>query len=138
VGLLQQNSLHQLVCDTVEEEVLFGPRNLGIERPEEIAKILAQADLLPLRDRSTQALSVGQQQRAALAATLSVRPELVILDEPTTGQDWQHLIRMMDSLAEQNRAGQTVLLITHDERLVKRYANRVWKISHGQPAQLWR
>ncbi len=138
VGLLQQNPLHQLVCDTVEEEVLFGPRNLGIERPEEIVEILARADLLSLRNRSTQALSVGQQQRAALAATLSARPELVILDEPTTGQDWDHLIQTMDFLADLNRAGQTVLLITHDERLVERYANRVWKISRGKPAQLWR
>ena len=138
VGLLQQNPLHQLVCDTVEDEVLFGPRNLGIEQSTETVKILAQADLLSLRDRSTQALSVGQQQRTALAATVSPRPELVILDEPTTGQDWGHLSKVMDSVAGQNRAGQTVLLITHDERLVERYANRVWKISQGQPAQLWR
>jgi energy-coupling factor transport system ATP-binding protein len=138
VGLLQQNPLHQLVCDTVEEEVLFGPRNLGTERPAEIKEILARADLLLLRNRSAQTLSVGQQQRTALAATLSSRPELVILDEPTTGQDWEHLIHMMDFVADLNRAGQTVLLITHDERLVERYANRVWKISPGRSAQLWR
>ncbi len=122
----------------MEEEVPFGPRNLGTERPKEIVELLTRVDLLSLRERSTQALSVGQQQRAALAATLSPRPELVILDEPTTGQDWDHLIHTMDFLADLNRAGQTVLLITHDERLVERYANRVWKISRGKPAQLWR
>jgi len=131
VGLLQQNPLHQLVCDTVEEDVRFGPRNLGVERPAETETLLAQTDLLSLRHRPTRALSVGQQQRTALAATLSLRPALIILDEPTVGQDWQHLIQVMDFMAGLNRAGQTVLLITHDERLVKRYASRVWEISGG-------
>jgi len=133
VGLLQQNSLHQLVCDTVEEDVCFGPRNLGTEQPTETERILAQTDLLSLRDRSTRALSAGQQQRAATAATLSLHPALLILDEPTVGQDWEHLTQMMDYLADLNQAGQTVLLITHDERLVEQYAGRVWEIKDDQP-----
>ena len=132
VGLLQQNALHQLVCDTVQEEVRFGPRNLGIERTRDTEAIMAQTDLLSLRHRFTQALSVGQQQRAALAAVLSVHPELVILDEPTVGQDWEHLVQMMDFLAELNRRGQTILLITHDERLIERYASRVWQMVRGR------
>ena len=132
VGLLQQNPLHQLVCDTVEEEVCFGPRNLGTEQGEETEAILAQTDLLPLRHRPTRALSVGQQQRTALAATLSLQPALVILDEPTVGQDWAHLIQVMDFLADLNRAGQTVLLITHDKRLVERYASRVLMLQEGR------
>lgn len=135
VGLLQQSPLHQLVCDTVEEEVRFGPRNLGDERPGEIEQVLAEADLLPLRHRSTQALSVGQQQRAALAATLSLHPQFLILDEPTVGQDRQHLARLMDSVARMNQAGQTVLLITHDRELVKRYAGRVWVLNGGQATE---
>ena len=132
VGLLQQNPRHQLVCDTVEEEVRFGPRNLGIERAEELETILAEADLLSLRRRPTRALSVGQQQRTALAATLVLRPTLLILDEPTVGQDWQHLTQMMDFVSELNRQGQTVLLITHDHKLVERYATRVWEIKDGK------
>jgi len=132
VGLLQQNPLHQLVCDTVGEEVRFGPRNLGRERAEEVEAALAQADLLSLRSRGTQALSVGQQQRTALAATLSLRPSLLILDEPTVGQDWGHLLQVMDFLADLNRRGQTVLLITHDERLVERYAERVFRLRGGR------
>lgn len=128
VGLLQQNPLHQLVCDTVEEEVAFGPRNLGMERAGWIEDVLAQADLLELRRRPTHALSVGEQQRTALAATLALRPALLILDEPTIGQDRDHLVRLMDFLAGLNRAGQTVLLITHDRRLVEQYATRVWTL----------
>jgi energy-coupling factor transport system ATP-binding protein len=131
VGFLQQTPLHQLVCDTVEEEVRFGPRNLGTERADDVEKLLAQTGLLTLRGRPTWALSVGQQQRTALAATLSLRPALLILDEPTVGQDRRHLMQVMDFLAGLNQAGQTILLITHNRRLVERYANRVWEMVGG-------
>ena len=74
---------------------------------------------------------MGEQQRSALAATLILRPRLLILDEPTTGQDWQHLTELMDLVEERNRQGLTVLLITHDRRLVEAYADRVWEMTDG-------
>jgi energy-coupling factor transport system ATP-binding protein len=141
VGLLQQNPLYQLVCDTVEEEVRFGPHNLRAGRARgrtnekveaQVEAVLARTGLRPLRHRPTRALSVGQQQRAALAATLSLQPALLILDEPTVGQDWGHLSRVMDFLTDLSRSGQTVLLITHDRRLVERYANQVWEMVGGK------
>ena len=131
-GFLQQNSLHQLVCDTVEEEIRFGPRNLRIENDKYIKAVLTKSDLHSLRHRSTQALSAGQQQRAALAATLALQPALLILDEPTTGQDRQHLTQTLDFVSELNQQGQTVLLITHDRKLVDRYAGRVWTMKDGK------
>jgi energy-coupling factor transport system ATP-binding protein len=78
-----------------------------------------------LRRNPVFGLSLGQQQRTALAAVLALGPRLVILDEPTVGQDWHHLSGMMDFLAELNRAGSTVLLATHDYKLVHRYARRI-------------
>jgi energy-coupling factor transport system ATP-binding protein len=135
-GLLQQNPLHQLVCDTVGEEVSFGPRNLGQEHMKGVEEVLAQTDLLALRHRSTQALSVGQQQRTAMAATLALRPTLLILDEPTIGQDRRHLHRMMEFVRSLHRAGQTVLLITHDHKLVKRYAGKVMEMKAGKIAEV--
>jgi energy-coupling factor transport system ATP-binding protein len=132
VGLLQQNPRHQLVCDTVEEEIRYGPRNLGTERDADIEAVLTQSDLHLLQHRPTRALSVGQQQRTALAATLALQPALLILDEPTIGQDWQHLTRLMDFVSKLNQRGQTVLLITHDQRLVSRYANSVWEMKEGK------
>jgi energy-coupling factor transport system ATP-binding protein len=131
VGLLQQNPLHQLVCQEVEEEIRFGPRNWGVEQDWEVEALLARTDLLRLRRRPTQALSVGEQQRSVLAATLILRPRLLILDEPTTGQDWQHLRELMELVKEWNRQGLTVLLITHDGRLVDEYAERVWEMTGG-------
>ena len=131
MGFLQQNPLHQLVCERVEEEVRFGPRNLGVEWDDEVEALLARTDLVGLRRRSTQALSVGEQQRTALAATLSLSPALLILDEPTIGQDWDHLGALMDLVDGLNRRGQTVLLITHNGRLVEAYAGRVWRMAEG-------
>jgi energy-coupling factor transporter ATP-binding protein EcfA2 len=121
-----------LVCDTVEEEIRFGPRNMRTECDKDVEAALVRNDLLLLRNRSTQALSVGQQQRTALAATLATQPDLLILDEPTIGQDRQHLIKMMDFVSELNQQGQTVLLITHDRKLVARYAGRVWEMKEGK------
>jgi energy-coupling factor transport system ATP-binding protein len=132
VGLLQQNPLHQLVCQVVEEELRFGPRNWGKGRDEDVERLLVRTGLLGLRQRPTQALSVGEQQRTTLAATLSLHPSLLILDEPTIGQDWHHLSRVMGLVSELNRMGQTVLLVTHNRRLVDRYAGRVWEMIDGQ------
>ncbi len=96
MGLLFQNPVHQLFCDTVEEEVAFGPRNFGCLNPDGLQEIFSATGLSELRRRRVAALSCGQQQRTALAAALSVQPEVVILDEPTLGQDWRRLSAFMD------------------------------------------
>ena len=130
VGLLFQNPLHQLVCDRVQEEVAFGPTNYGLS--EDLSPLLQAADLTGLQERRPQALSVGQQQRTALAATLALRPRLLILDEPTMGQDWGHLSRLLDYLVQLHSNGQSILLITHDDRLVCRYARRIIRLDAGR------
>ncbi len=130
VGLLFQDPLNQLVCDYVEEEVAYGPANYGIRA--DLSPLFEAADLAGLRRSRTQNLSVGQQQRTALAAALALRPRLLILDEPTMGQDWAHLSKLMDYLTHLNDNGQAILLITHDDRLVCRYARRIVRMSEGR------
>jgi energy-coupling factor transport system ATP-binding protein len=103
-----------------------------MEWDERVEKLLARTSLIGLRARPTQALSVGEQQRTALAATLSLRPSLLILDEPTIGQDWCHLSQVLEFVSELNRQGQAVLLITHDQRLVDQHAHRVWEMADGK------
>ena len=132
VGLLLQNPLSQLFCDSVEEEVAFGPRNFGHLSGELLDEVLEATALQPLRARCPYALSSGQQQRTALAATLSLRPELLILDEPTMGQDWRHLSGFMDFLRQLNAQGTTLLLITHDYKLICRYAQRIVVLQDGR------
>jgi energy-coupling factor transport system ATP-binding protein len=132
VSLLFQDPTEQLFTDSVDEEVAFGPRNYGRFDDQVHELTLAEADLVALRSRGPIALSMGQQQRTALAACLSLRPRLLILDEPTLGQDWGHLQRLMDFLATLNRQGLTILLITHDYKLVHRYAGRVVLMEKGR------
>ncbi len=134
VGLLFQNPLEQLFCDTVEEEVAFGPRNYGLLTPGLLEDALATADLEGLRYRRTHALSGGEQQRTALAAVLALQPDLLILDEPTMGQDWGHLSAFMDHVSRLNGKGIAILLITHDYELVHHYAQRVLLLRDGHIA----
>jgi energy-coupling factor transport system ATP-binding protein len=132
VSLLFQDPTEQLFADTVDEEVSFGPRNYRLFSRDNHEVTLAETDLLGLRARGPVALSMGQQQRTALAACLSLRPRLLILDEPTLGQDWGHLQRLMDFLTTLNQHGVTILLITHDYKLIPRYARRVVLIQKGR------
>jgi len=134
ISLLFQNPLDQLFTESVNEEVAFGPRNYGLFEPERHEQILAEADLVDLRSRRLMALSGGQQQRTAMAACLSLCPRLLMLDEPTIGQDWGHLQRLMDFLTTLSQKGTTILLITHDYKLVCRYAQRVLVMEEGKIA----
>ena len=134
VGLLFQNPLEQLFCETVEEEVAFGPRNYGFLTSALLEDTLATADLEKLRHRRIHALSGGEQQRTTLASVLALRPDLLILDEPTMGQDWGHLSAFMDHVSRLDGRGMAILLITHDYKLVHRYAQRVLLLRNGRIA----
>lgn len=134
VGLLLQNPSEQQFCDTVEEEVRFGPENYGLPAEAIVEEMLGCTDMLPYRGYQVQQLSRGQQQRLALASVLALKPEILILDEPTLGQDWGHLTRFMDYIKGLQEAGTTVLLITHDRDVALRYADRVVQIQGGRIA----
>ena len=129
VGLLLQNPTEQLFCDTVEEEVAFGPENLGMD--SDLDRSLALADLAAQRTRSVERLSGGEQQRLALAAILALKPQVLVLDEPTLGQDWGHLTRFMELVRELRSQGAAVLLITHDAELAAMYADRQVRLADG-------
>lgn len=132
ISLLFQNPLDQLFTESVDEEVAFGPRNYRQFDPELHQQTLVNADLAGLRWRKPMALSVGQQQRTTLAACLSLRPALIVLDEPTLGQDWGHLQQLMDFFLALNRQGTTILLISHDYKLIHHYARRVVLLEQGR------
>jgi len=132
VALLFQDAADQLFCDTVDSEVAFAPQNFHCFDPDLHQRALQEADLLGLETRRPSSLSVGQQQRTALAACLAVQPRLVILDEPTLGQDWGHLQRLIDYLSHLNQRGTAILLITHDYKLVHHYAQRIVLLENGR------
>ncbi len=132
VSLLFQRPADQLLTDSVEEEVLFGPANLHRHEREWEQELFESADLQHLRQRRPFSLSAGQQQRTALAASIAMRPRLLILDEPTLGQDWRHLQQLMEFILTLNQQGTAILLITHDYKLVYRYAQRVIFMKAGR------
>jgi energy-coupling factor transport system ATP-binding protein len=132
IALLFQNPADQLFTDSVDEEVSFAPHNFQKFQPDVHESTLISTDLVQFRDRRPFSLSVGQQQRTALASCIALRPALVILDEPTLGQDWLHLQQLMDCLVRLNSQGTAILLITHDYKLVYRYAQRVILMDSGR------
>lgn len=132
IALLFQNPADQLFTDSVDEEIEFGPRNYRRFDKHIHEQTLTSADLLHLRTRRPFTLSIGQQQRTALASCIALRPVLVILDEPTLGQDWRHLQQLMDCLARLNEEGTAILLITHDYKLIHHYARRVILMEAGR------
>lgn len=136
VAILFQDPQEQLFTDSVDEEVGFAPVNYERFDPDLHERILDEAGLADLRDRRPVAISVGQKQRTALASCLGLRPRLLILDEPTLGQDWGHLSRLMDYVATLNDAGTAILLISHDYKLVHHYAHRLVLLREGRIEQV--
>ena len=97
LGYVFQNPGHMLFAPTVREELAFGPRNLRRDPAriaQDVERALAITNLLPQAERPPLGLSFGQQKRVALAAILSMRPRILIMDEPTAGQDYAELHRL--------------------------------------------
>lgn len=135
VGFLFQHSDHQLYCGTVEEEVAAGPRNLGLSEREvdqRTSGAIAQLGLQALRADPPAALGAGERRRVALAAVLAMGPRLLLLDEPTRGLGWSQSRQLLDHLVALNATGVTILMVTHDLRLVAEYARHVLILARGR------
>jgi energy-coupling factor transport system ATP-binding protein len=135
VGLIFQNPNHQLFRDTVRAEVAFGPVNLGWG-PEEVdaavARAFALTGIADLADVDPELLSMGQKQRVAIASVLALNPSLLLLDEPTTGQDENGLAALMELVERLNAEGVTVMMITHDMEVVLAHASRMVVLASGR------
>ncbi len=136
VGYVFQNPDHQLFTNSVEDELAFGPRNFNVPEEEVKRRVEEALDMLELREMRhmhPQALSRGQRRRLAVASVLTMYPEILVLDEPTTGQDWGHSVMLMELAKRLNRErGMTVIFITHDMRIVAEYAERVVLLHMGK------
>jgi len=136
VGYVFQNPDHQLFCNTVWDELLFSPLKMGMPREaaeKEALKVMDWLGLTPWRDEQPFFLGKGQRRRLAVGSVLTVKPEVLVVDEPTTGQDWKGSVEMMNLLTQLNRElGITVLIITHNMRLVSEYSERVIAMNAGR------
>ena len=136
VGIVFQNPDLLLQAETVGDEVEFGPKNLKLKSDvlnRRKIETLSQFKLSGLAEEAPYALSRGQRQRVSVAATFSLHPDIFLLDEPTTGQDAQHLQHLMDELCGQIRQeNKTLIFATHNVQLTLKYADRLLLLSEGE------
>ncbi len=134
VGYVFQNPDHQIFSSTVSEEIGHGPRNLGLneaEISERVGKTLARFGLEEWAQAQPAMLSFGLRRKVSVASICAMETPVLILDEPTTGLDWGAVVGLMALITEMNGLGHTVLLITHDMRVVTQYARRVLLLDGG-------
>ena len=133
IGYVMQNPNQMISKIQIFEEVALGLRNRGVPEEEirpRVEQTLKICGLYPFRNWPVSALSYGQKKRVTIASILVLQPEMILLDEPTAGQDLKHYTEIMDFLSELNRQGITVVLITHDMHLMLEYTPRAI-VFHG-------
>jgi energy-coupling factor transporter ATP-binding protein EcfA2 len=134
VGYVFQSPSHMLFAPTVRQELEFGPKNLGFSPPriaENVQWAIRTVRLESELETPPLALSFGQQKRVSIAAILSMRSQLLVLDEPTAGQDYSTYRAVMDAMMQMEEV-ETILFVTHDLDLALCYADRVLLMYDGQ------
>jgi len=134
LGYVFQSPSHMLFAPTVREELAFGPTNMKHTKEQIELEVKEALKIVNLSDKEQDpplALSFGQQKRVSIAAILAMRSRILVMDEPTAGQDYQNYMNFMDSIL-QMPAFEAIMFITHDVDLAAIYANRVLIISDGR------
>lgn len=128
VGFIFQNSDVQLFCSSVEEEIAFGPRQMGLseeearQRTDDVIRLL---DIEHLRERAPYHLSGGEKRKVAIACILSMNPEALVLDEPLAGLDRKAQEWLVEFLLQLKQAGKTLIISTHNDELAHTLADRL-------------
>jgi cobalt/nickel transport system ATP-binding protein len=134
IGFLFQDPDVQLFCPTVFDEIAFGPLQLDIPT-EEVSKrvedVMEMLEIEDLKDRAPYTLSGGEKKKVAIASILSVNPDILLLDEPTSELDPRTQRWLVELLLELRNAGKTIIIATHDLDVVKEIANRIVVLDEG-------
>lgn len=134
LGYVFQSPSHMLFAPTVREELSFGPTNLN-HKPEAIAQQVQEAlrivNMSGMEDIAPLSLSFGQQKRVSIAAILAMRSRILVMDEPTAGQDYRNYMQFMDAIMQMPNFD-AILFITHDVDMAVIYATRVLLVNNGQ------
>lgn len=134
IGFLFQNPDHQIFCSTVYEEIAFGLGKLNMNKGDIEVLVHQSAKKVGIDqyiDASPFSLSKGQRQRVAFASVLAMETDILVLDEPTTGQDYSEGLEIMEMVKELNAQGKTIIMVTHDMEMVAKYAQRVIILQNG-------
>jgi energy-coupling factor transporter ATP-binding protein EcfA2 len=134
LGYVFQSPSHMLFAPTVREELAFGPKNLGHPKDQIEKEVKEALQIVNLSDKENDpplALSFGQQKRVSIAAILAMRSRILVMDEPTAGQDYRNYMSFMDAIL-QLPGFEAILFITHDVDLAVIYANRILMVADGR------
>jgi energy-coupling factor transporter ATP-binding protein EcfA2 len=134
IGYVSQNPDNQIFCDTVRREVAFALENLRAPAAEieaAVDKALTELKLQPVADRHPLTLSKGDRSRIVIAAILTMQPDAVIFDEPTTGQDYEGARAILDLTRQLHESGRTIIVITHHLYLLPGFAERLIVMGSG-------
>ena len=134
IGIVMQNPNQMISKTMIFDEVALGLKVRGVSEDEiknRVFETLKICGLYEFRNWPISALSFGQKKRVTIASILVLNPEILILDEPTAGQDFKHYTEIMEFLKELNQKGVTIIMITHDMHLMLEYTNRAIVLSNG-------
>ena len=134
VGFVFQNPDHQISCSTTIDEIKFGPKNLYLS-PEEIDRraneAMALFGLEEYASRPPAILGFGLRRKVTLAAVYAMQSRIIILDEPTAGLEWRSARELMEIVLDMQAKGHTIILVTHDMRIVADYTNKTLVMKDG-------
>ncbi|WP_400220340.1 energy-coupling factor ABC transporter ATP-binding protein [Methanobrevibacter smithii] len=135
VGIVFQDPNDQLFAPTVKEDIAFGPMNLGLsydkveKRVEDALKMVGMENY---EDKTPHHLSGGQQKRIAIAGIIAMKPELMILDEPTAGLDPDGVEKVLNIMNQLNEEGMTLIISSHDIDMISKYADKIFVLYNGE------
>ena len=135
VGIVFQDPNDQLFAPTVKEDVAFGPMNLGLDYEEverRVDEALTMVGMEQYMDKTPHHLSGGQQKRVAIAGIIAMRPEIMILDEPTAGLDPEGVEKVLSILNELNNEGMSIVISSHDIEMVNEFAEKIFVLNEGE------
>jgi len=135
VGIVFQDPNDQLFAPTVKEDVAFGPMNMGLDYDEvkkRIKESLEMVGMSGFEDKTPHHLSGGQQKRVAIAGIVAMRPDIMILDEPTAGLDPEGVDKVLDILNKLNDEGISIIISSHDIEMVNQFAEKIFVLYSGE------
>ena len=135
VGIVFQDPNDQLFAPTVKEDIAFGPMNLGLSYDEvekRVEDALKMVGMENYEDKTPHHLSGGQQKRIAIAGIIAMKPELMILDEPTAGLDPDGVEKVLNILNQLNEEGMTLIISSHDIDMISKYADKIFVLYNGE------
>lgn len=135
VGIVFQDPNDQLFAPTVKEDIAFGPMNLGLSYDEVekcVEDALKMVGMENYEDKTPHHLSGGQQKRIAIAGIIAMKPELMILDEPTAGLDPDGVEKVLNIMNQLNEEGMTLIISSHDIDMISKYADKIFVLYNGE------